>query len=136
MTEAELIEQLQLIEQLRSNTPNMVECHTAMESAADRIAELSKVNEYLHKHCDAVVEVARDNMQEIIRLQSKLEAAEAKLAKATETLKFYADVHNYDEGIVGKTYEAPMWAESDITQFEWDIGDAARNMLIELEKTK
>ena len=62
--------------------------------------------------------------------------AETKLALAIEALRFYADVRNYDDGIVGTTHEAPVWSESDFTQFEWDNGDIARSVLAELEKTE
>jgi hypothetical protein len=62
--------------------------------------------------------------------------AEAKLAKALEALRFYADVRNYDDGIVGTTHEAPVWSESDFTEFEWDNGQKARATLTELEKTE
>jgi hypothetical protein len=63
----------------------------------------------------------------------KIEELEAKLAKAVTALRFYADVSNYDEGIVGTTHEAPMWSESDFTEFEWDNGDKARIALAEIK---
>jgi hypothetical protein len=93
-------------------------------SAAVRIQELVKERD------DAEwVEVLRKTYQ-------RAKEAEAKLAKAVEALRFYADVSNYDEGIVGTTHESPMWSESDFTQFEWDNGDKARAVLAELEKTE
>jgi len=63
----------------------------------------------------------------------KIEELETKLAKAVTALRFYADVSNYDEGIVGTTHEAPMWSESDFTEFEWDNGDKARAVLAEIK---
>jgi hypothetical protein len=64
---------------------------------------------------------------------TRAETAEANLAKAVAALRFYADVSNYEEGIVGTTHVAPMWSESDYTEFEWDNGDNARKALAEIK---
>lgn len=97
-------------------------------SAAVRIQELVKERGTWQK------EALRQN---VLMQNAMLGAAKAelKLAKAVEALGFYADANNYDEGVVGTTHEAPMWSESDFTQFDWDNGDKARAVLAELEKT-
>jgi hypothetical protein len=93
------------------------------ELAADRIEQLVNDNQRWKMECEEFWRKRED-------------AAEANLAKALVALRFYADVRNYDDGIVGTTHEAPMWSESDFTQFEWDNGDKARAVLAELEKTE
>jgi hypothetical protein len=102
--------------------------HSAMAGGA----AASKRAEQLELERDGLPRVVTDNHVALCRAED----AEAKLAKAVEALRFYADVNNYDEGIVGTTHESPMWSESEFTQFEWDNGDKARALLAELEKTE
>ncbi|CAB4240652.1 hypothetical protein UFOVP3_74 [uncultured Caudovirales phage] len=118
----------ELIERLRMDHPDYL-----TKEAADRIEQIAATCEELVKELD-YTEGTNDTLIALNQtLEAKLTECEARLSKTVEALRFYADVSNYDEGIVGTTHEAPMWSESDFTQFEWDNGDKARAALAELE---
>jgi hypothetical protein len=121
----------ELIKVLRSKNCCGDVCHC--DAAADCIEQLVKERDDAEQREITKIEV---NHRRVVGFLNRAKVAEANLAKAVEALRFYADVSNYDDGIVGTTHEAPVWSESDFTEFEWDNGQKARSVLDELEQTE
>ena len=71
---------------------------------------------------------------EINMLQARAEAAEAKLAKAVEGLRFYAEQEDYEEQLIVRDCGCCSYLEDPIVLD--DKGKLARAALAELEKTE